>query len=47
MRYERDRHSRKGFGSPLPGSANFLMGDGSLRFIKNTVDPKVFRPDSY
>jgi prepilin-type processing-associated H-X9-DG protein len=31
-----------GFGSPSPG-ANFLMVDGSVRFIKNSVDPEVLK----
>ncbi len=30
-----------GFASPSPGGVNFLMVDGSVRFIKNSVDPKV------
>ena len=32
-----------GFGSPFPGGANFQLADGSVRFIKNTIDLKVFR----
>ena len=32
-----------GFGGPFAGGANFVFADGSVRFIKNTVDPKVFR----
>lgn len=51
--------SPDGFGGPYPGGANFLLADGSVRFLKNTVDPRVFRaicspdgsevinPDSY
>ncbi len=33
--------SSYGFGSPSPGGVNFLMVDGSVRFIKNTVDLRV------
>ena len=32
-----------GFGSPFPGGANFVFADGSVKFLKNTIDPKVFR----
>lgn len=31
-----------GFGGPFPGGAGFLFVDGSVRFIKNTVDPRVW-----
>ncbi len=33
----------EGFASPSPGGVNFLMVDGSVRFIKNSVDPKVLK----
>jgi prepilin-type N-terminal cleavage/methylation domain-containing protein/prepilin-type processing-associated H-X9-DG protein len=32
-----------GFGSPHPGGSNFGFGDGSVRFLKNTINPKVYR----
>ncbi len=35
--------SPRGFGGPSPGGANFLFADGSVHFLKNTIDPRVFR----
>jgi prepilin-type processing-associated H-X9-DG protein len=26
-----------------PGGVNFLMGDGSVKFLKNSIAPNVFR----
>ena len=31
------------FGSSHPGGINAQFGDGSVRFIKFTVDPSTFR----
>jgi Protein of unknown function (DUF1559) len=33
----------RGFASPARGGVTFLMVDGSVRFIKNSVDPKVLK----
>lgn len=30
-----------GYGSKSPGGANFLLGDGSVRFISENIDPEV------
>lgn len=32
-----------GFGSPSKGGAHFLLGDGTVRFITENVDPKILR----
>ena len=32
-----------GFGSSHAGGSNFLMGDGSARFLKTTIDGRVYR----
>ncbi len=34
-------HRPDGFGGPSPGGINFLFVDGSVRFIKDTIDPQV------
>ncbi|RUL88790.1 DUF1559 domain-containing protein [Tautonia sociabilis] len=34
---------RRMFGSSHPGGLNCLLGDGSVRFIKFTIDPSTFR----
>ena len=35
--------SPDGFGGPFPGGANFVLADGSVKFIKNGIDPKVLK----
>lgn len=35
--------SSDGFGGPYPGGANVLFADGSVRFLKNTIDPRVLK----
>jgi prepilin-type processing-associated H-X9-DG protein len=32
-----------GFGGSHPLGANFLLGDGSVRFLRKTIDPAVYR----
>jgi prepilin-type processing-associated H-X9-DG protein len=31
-----------GFGSRHPGGSNFVFGDGSVKFIKSSIGPKVY-----
>ena len=35
--------SPEGFGSRNPGGANFLFADGSVKFLKDTIDPGVLK----
>jgi hypothetical protein len=32
-----------GFGSPFPGGSNLMFMDGSVRFVKNSIDPRILR----
>ena len=32
-----------GFASNHPGGANFVLGDGAVRFVKNTINPRVLQ----
>jgi prepilin-type N-terminal cleavage/methylation domain-containing protein/prepilin-type processing-associated H-X9-DG protein len=32
-----------GFGSRHPGGSNFVFGDGSVKFIKSSISPKVYQ----
>ena len=34
---------RRNFGGPHPGGINAVLGDGSVKFIKFTVNPSTFR----
>ena len=36
------RRGADDFHSLHPGGSNFLIGDGSIRFVKETINPQVF-----
>jgi prepilin-type processing-associated H-X9-DG protein len=38
-----NRDPARGFGGPSPGGVNVLFMDGSVRFLKNTVNPAVLK----
>lgn len=38
-----NRDPDKGLGGPLPGGANVLMLDGSVKFLRNRIDPSVLK----
>ncbi len=35
--------SPEGFGSPFPGGCLFLLGDGTVRFVNENIDPRVLK----
>ena len=36
----------RSFNSRHPGGANFALGDGSVEFVSNTIDPQTYRERS-
>ncbi len=38
-----NRDPTRGFGSRFPGGTNVLFLDGSVKFLKNTIDPRVLK----